>query len=126
MPGTIPTKVILPYNTDSSQNTNAIFTNNNTKNYQDDINNLTDESSSNTNIRNNNHNPFNNINGLAFDQPPFPWAQSDPFIYVQQIALRSCVTPWSNDLTLTDAYRGPLNEIFKLLEIVRNHEDENR
>lgn len=68
--------------------------------------------------------PFN-INSLAFEQPPFPWAESDPFVYVQQIVLRSCVTPWNNDLLLTDAYRGPLIEIFKLLEIVRNHEDEN-
>lgn len=60
----------------------------------------------------------------SHEQPPFPWANSDPFVYIQQIILRTSVLPWRTNLLLTDAYRGPLHEIFKLLEIVRNHEDE--
>lgn len=35
----------------------------------------------------------------------------DPFIYVQQIILRSVVLPWGKDLQLTDAFRGPLFEV---------------
>lgn len=62
----------------------------------------------------------------SVDQTPFPWANSEPFAYIQQIVFRSSVIPWKKNLLLTDAYRGPLYEIFKLLEIVRNHEDENR
>lgn len=65
------------------------------------------------------------LNNVTFE-PPFPWARSDPYIYVQQIILRSSVIPWKDNLILTDAFRGPLYEVFKLLEIVRNHEDENR
>lgn len=66
-----------------------------------------------------------NMNNLTFEQP-FPWASDDPFIYIQQIVLRTSVVPWKKDLLLTDAYRAPLHEVFKLLEIVRNHEDEAR
>lgn len=43
-------------------------------------------------------------------------------MYVQQIILRSVVLPWKEGLALTDAFRGPLFEVFKLLEIVNNHE----
>lgn len=52
-----------------------------------------------------------------------PWARLEPpFVYVQQIILRSVVLPWNKDLQLTDAYRGPLFEVFKLIEIINNHE----
>lgn len=64
-----------------------------------------------------------NINNLTFEQP-FPWASIDPLIYIQQIVLRTSVVPWKKELQLTDAYRAPLHQVFKLLEIVRNHEDE--
>lgn len=36
--------------------------------------------------------------------------------------LRTSVLPWTEDMQLMDAYRAPLYEVFKLLEIVRNHE----
>lgn len=65
------------------------------------------------------------MNNASFEQP-FSWASDDPFIYIQQIVLRTSVVPWTKDLLLTDAYRAPLHEVFKLLEIVRNHEDEKR
>lgn len=61
------------------------------------------------------------INNFSYD-PPFPWAKSSPVFYVQQIMLRTSVLPWTEDMQLMDAYRAPLYEVFKLLEIVRNHE----
>lgn len=64
-----------------------------------------------------------NLFNFTFD-PPFPWAQSDPFVYIQQVVMRSQVVPWQSDLMMTDAFRGPLQQIFKLLEIVGNHENE--
>lgn len=49
---------------------------------------------------------------------------------MQQILFRVSVLPWNRDLIVTDAYRGPLAEIFKLIEVIRNHqvvvEDEKR
>ncbi|KAJ8926743.1 hypothetical protein NQ314_020860 [Rhamnusium bicolor] len=46
-----------------------------------------------------------------------------PFCYVQQVVLRVGVLPWESDLTLGDAFRAPLYEAFKLLEVVRNYQD---
>lgn len=46
-----------------------------------------------------------------------------PALYVQQVALRVGVVPWANDLALSDAFRGPLYEVFNLLEIIRNYQD---
>lgn len=41
---------------------------------------------------------------------------------MQQILFRATVLPWTPDLILTDAYRGPFAEVFKLIEVVRNHQ----
>ncbi|XP_014205675.1 sterol regulatory element-binding protein cleavage-activating protein [Copidosoma floridanum] len=46
-----------------------------------------------------------------------------PALYVQQVVLRSGVLPWAEDLSLSDAFRGPLYEVFNLLEIIQNHQD---
>ncbi|KAJ8958883.1 hypothetical protein NQ318_019651 [Aromia moschata] len=46
-----------------------------------------------------------------------------PFCYVQQVVLRVAVLPWESELTLGDAFRAPLYEAFKLLEVVRNYQD---
>lgn len=51
-----------------------------------------------------------------------PWGRQEPFVFVQQILFRVSVLPWTPDLILTDAYRGPLAEVFKLIEVVRNHQ----
>ncbi|XP_057669647.1 sterol regulatory element-binding protein cleavage-activating protein isoform X1 [Diorhabda carinulata] len=48
-----------------------------------------------------------------------------PYCYVQQVVLRVAVLPWKDDLTLGDAFRAPLYEAFKLLDIVRNYQDQN-
>lgn len=55
-----------------------------------------------------------------------PWAQSSPAFYVQQITLRASVLPWADEMQLMDAFRAPLSEVFKLLEIVRNHQSSEK
>ncbi|KAG5891075.1 hypothetical protein JTB14_005711 [Gonioctena quinquepunctata] len=47
-----------------------------------------------------------------------------PFCYIQQVVLRVGVLPWEPDLNIGDAFRAPLYEAFKLLDVVRNHQDE--
>lgn len=47
-------------------------------------------------------------------------------LYVQQVVLRVGVVPWAEDLSLSDAFRGPLFEVFNLLEIVQNYQDSER
>ncbi|GAB0092076.1 Sterol regulatory element-binding protein cleavage-activating protein [Sergentomyia squamirostris] len=96
LPGTIPTKVTLPFSPEDAGNvtTSTVF-------------------------------QVGNVTGGSFEPPPFPWAHAEPFIYVQQIVLRASVTPWRSNLILMDAYRAPLAEAFKLLEIIRNHEVED-
>lgn len=105
LPGTIPTKVILPHSP---------------TNFFEETPMSDDRKETIGSARN-----IFNLNNFTLEAP-FPWAHSEPYFYVQQIVLRSSVLPWKEDLILTDAFRGPLNEIFKLLEIVRNHEDEER
>lgn len=67
-----------------------------------------------------------NLYNLSIEPTTFPWARIDPYIYVQQILVRTSVVPWNENLQLTDAFRGPLHEAFKLLEIINNHEDNNK
>ncbi|KAK4879556.1 hypothetical protein RN001_007702 [Aquatica leii] len=45
-----------------------------------------------------------------------------PWCYVQQVVLRTAVLPWDSNLYLGDAFRAPLYEAFKLLDVVRNHQ----
>ena len=53
---------------------------------------------------------------------PSRWRTQDPAFYIQQIVIRSSVHPWTRDLGLMDAFRGPLGEIFKVYnEIVSFH-----
>lgn len=40
--------------------------------------------------------------------------------------MRSMVTPWVDNLALSDAFRGPLAESFKLVEIIRNYQLNNK
>ena len=53
---------------------------------------------------------------------PSRWRTQDPAFYIQQIVIRSSVHPWTRDLGLMDAFRGPLGEIFKVYnEVVSFH-----
>ncbi|XP_037940962.1 sterol regulatory element-binding protein cleavage-activating protein [Teleopsis dalmanni] len=98
LPGTIPTKIVLPFEGKYS---------------------LFGEGDKNFSVVKN----IFNVNNVSYD-PPLPWTQSSPMLYVQQITLRSSVLPWTEDMHLMDAFRAPLYEVFRLLEIVRNHESE--
>ncbi|XP_058065673.1 sterol regulatory element-binding protein cleavage-activating protein [Anopheles bellator] len=111
LPGTIPTKVIFPHTESISENLHL----------------------SNANLSTEFYNPFSTLaGGNMFNiynismETPFPWARIDPLLYVQQIIMRTSVVPWEDDLLLTDAFRGPLYEVFKLVEIIRNHEDKSK
>lgn len=120
LPGTIPTKVILPYDEIKNNHYNSDKLFNHQQNDKDK------ESSSSSPSRNFSivKNIFN-INNITFDTP-FPWTHGTPFVYIQQIIMRSSVLPWNDDMQVMDAFRAPLYEIFKLLEIVRNHESPER
>lgn len=54
------------------------------------------------------------------------WFNGQPSVYIQQIVMRSMVTPWLDNLILSDAFRGPLAESFKLVEIIRNYQLDNK
>lgn len=51
--------------------------------------------------------------------------EAPPWCYVQQVVVRAAVLPWTDNLRLGDAFRAPLYEAFKLLDVVRNFEDIN-
>ncbi|KAL0902641.1 hypothetical protein ABMA27_000465 [Loxostege sticticalis] len=54
---------------------------------------------------------------------PYLWAKDKPLLYVQQIVMKIGVSPWNSNLKMWDAFRTPLQEVFRLLETIRNHED---
>ncbi|KAG7313530.1 hypothetical protein JYU34_000672, partial [Plutella xylostella] len=54
---------------------------------------------------------------------PYLWAKDKPLLYVQQIIMKTGVSPWTSNLKMWDAFRAPLQEVFRILETIRNHED---
>ena len=42
--------------------------------------------------------------------------------FIQQIVLRTTVHPWDSNLELRDAFRAPLYEVFRILEIIQNYQ----
>lgn len=61
-------------------------------------------------------------NAVFHDRESLPrWTNQLPFVFVQQIVVRAA-TNHNDDNAIMDAFRGPLFEVFKLLEITRNHE----
>ncbi|CAK1588368.1 unnamed protein product [Parnassius mnemosyne] len=54
---------------------------------------------------------------------PYIWAKDKPLFYVHQVIMKIGVSPWNTNLRMWDAFRGPLQEVFRLLETIRNHED---
>ncbi|KAK9501038.1 hypothetical protein O3M35_002162 [Rhynocoris fuscipes] len=52
------------------------------------------------------------------------WFSEQP-IYIQQVIMKSAVSPWTNEMQLTDAIRGPLAEVFRLLEAIQNYRHPN-
>nr|CAH0100202.1 unnamed protein product [Daphnia galeata] len=51
--------------------------------------------------------------GKSF-QYPTRWGTQQPSFFIQQIVVRSSVNPWTSELGMMDAFRGPLGEVFKL------------
>ena len=47
------------------------------------------------------------------------------YAYVQQIYVRSAVIPWTADMQLVDALRGPFEVIFELIESISNYQQHN-
>ncbi|XP_066207745.1 sterol regulatory element-binding protein cleavage-activating protein isoform X1 [Saccopteryx leptura] len=63
---------------------------------------------------NSEHNP-----GEPNEQPE--WYVGAPVAYVQQIFVKSSVSPWHKNLLTVDVFRPPLSRAFQLVEEVRNH-----
>lgn len=53
------------------------------------------------------------------------WLVGPPMVYIQQVIVKTAVCPWTKDMLLTDAFRAPLSEVFKLLEVIHNYQHEN-
>ncbi|XP_064456623.1 sterol regulatory element-binding protein cleavage-activating protein-like isoform X2 [Ornithodoros turicata] len=49
------------------------------------------------------------------------WFQGPPVAYVQQVVVRSAVSPWQSDMILMDAFRSPIAESFRIMELIGNH-----
>lgn len=65
--------------------------------------------------------------GFNFTIPDNITVFSDkPYVYIQQIVLKTGVSPWLKDMTVHDAFRAPLHQVFPLLETIRNYQLENR
>jgi hypothetical protein len=41
--------------------------------------------------------------------------------YIQQIFVKSSVSPWHKNLLAVDVFRSPLSRAFQLVEEIRNH-----
>lgn len=133
MPGKIPTKVIIPLNAQHASNYSHFKDinvehddkeSNSGGEVQDHLNNNNNINLV-TNLEQQNESSFSSTLSASYSLPSssLSWARSQPpFIYVQQVIMRSIVLPWNQDLMLTDAFRAPLFEAFKLLEIINNHE----
>lgn len=54
--------------------------------------------------------------------PPFlPQYVGAPVAYIQQIFVKSSVSPWHKNLLAVDVFRSPLSRAFQLVEEIRNH-----
>ncbi|XP_075403369.1 sterol regulatory element-binding protein cleavage-activating protein isoform X2 [Tenrec ecaudatus] len=49
------------------------------------------------------------------------WYVGAPVAYIQQIFVKSSVSPWHKDLLAVDVFRSPLSRAFQLVEEIRNH-----
>lgn len=49
-----------------------------------------------------------------------------PTAFIQQVIVKSAITPWSNELLLTDAFRGPLAEVFHIVDLMKQFQLDNK
>jgi hypothetical protein len=62
--------------------------------------------------------------GLEGDYPR--WYRGPPAVYIQQVIVKSAITPWTTDLMLSDAFRGPLSLVFNITDALKKfHEKRN-
>lgn len=52
----------------------------------------------------------------AVDEKKPRWFVGEPVAYVQQVVVKSAVSPWSQNLIASDAFRGPLASVFKVIQ----------
>ncbi|XP_064352671.1 sterol regulatory element-binding protein cleavage-activating protein isoform X2 [Camelus dromedarius] len=57
--------------------------------------------------------------GEPAEQPE--WYVGAPVAYIQQIFVKSSVSPWHKNLLAVDVFRSPLSRAFQLVEEIRNH-----
>ncbi|XP_021061734.1 sterol regulatory element-binding protein cleavage-activating protein [Mus pahari] len=57
--------------------------------------------------------------GEPSEQPE--WYVGAPVAYIQQIFVKSSVSPWHRNLLAVDVFRSPLSRAFQLVEEIRNH-----
>lgn len=57
--------------------------------------------------------------GEPIEQPE--WYVGAPVAYIQQIFVKSSVSPWHRNLLAVDVFRSPLSRAFQLVEEIRNH-----
>lgn len=57
--------------------------------------------------------------GEPSEQPE--WYVGAPVAYIQQIFVKSSVSPWHKNLLAVDVFRSPLSRAFQLVEEIRNH-----
>ncbi|XP_058144382.1 sterol regulatory element-binding protein cleavage-activating protein [Dasypus novemcinctus] len=57
--------------------------------------------------------------GEPNEQPE--WYVGAPVAYIQQIFVKSSVSPWHKNLLAVDVFRSPLSWAFQLVEEIRNH-----
>ncbi|XP_077302118.1 SREBP cleavage activating protein isoform X2 [Arctopsyche grandis] len=128
LPGSIPHKSYLPYKYADTHNTlndatnlfvqlNASVSNDQAKNRTENLM---------ENISNNDANATINLSSLMNETVslPYLWAKEEPLLYVQQIIFKTGVWPWRDELKSSDAFRAPLQEVFRLVEVIRNHQDQ--
>lgn len=113
MPGTIPTKIVVPLEANRS----------NIYGLNEDLRHNVMNSQINDHYSKTNNNLNNNANSnlSSVFEAYFSWAQRSPILYIQQIMVRASVMPWNDEMHLMDAFRAPLYEIFSLNKIIRNH-----
>ncbi|XP_068952024.1 sterol regulatory element-binding protein cleavage-activating protein isoform X2 [Petaurus breviceps papuanus] len=49
------------------------------------------------------------------------WYVGAPVAYIQQIFVKSTISPWHKNLVAVDVFRSPLSRVFQLVEEIRNH-----
>ncbi|EHB12569.1 Sterol regulatory element-binding protein cleavage-activating protein [Heterocephalus glaber] len=49
------------------------------------------------------------------------WYMGAPVAYIQQIFVKTSVSPWHKNLLAVDVFRSPLSRAFQLVEEIRNH-----